>query len=155
MLHEWFDEARVLDLFAGVGTIGLEAVSRGAAEVLMVEKSAKTHRLLRENIERLGCGDRARAMLGDALGPAALHGAPRPLDLVFLDPPYSMMHDEQTRQRVLDQAARCRELMADRGYLVLRSPIELGGIEGFNGPEVHRYRKDMVVLLYEPGTATL
>ncbi len=150
MLHEWFDGARVLDLFAGVGTVGLEAVSRGASEVLMVEKSPRTYRVLRENIEMLGCGGRARALQGDALGSAVLAAAPQPTDLVFMDPPYAMMQDPAGRKRVLDQAARCRQVMADRGFLVLRSPVELGPIEGFDGPEVHRYRKDMVVLLYAP-----
>jgi 16S rRNA (guanine966-N2)-methyltransferase len=154
MLHEWFEDARVLDLFAGVGTVGLEAVSRGAASVLMVEKSRRTHRILTQNIERLGCGDRARAMLGDALGRTCLLDAPRPVDLVFIDPPYTMMQEPHVRQRVLDQASQCREIMADKGYVVLRSPVgpddaELA-IPGFDGPEPHRYRKDMWVLIYEP-----
>ncbi len=153
MLHEWFEDARVLDLFAGVGTVGLEAVSRGASSVLMVERSAATFRILKKNIEQLGCGDRAKALLGDALGQTALLRAPRPVDLVFVDPPYTLMEDARSRQRVFDQIVRCREVMADRGFLVLRSPIgpdEIGSFEGFRGPEPHRYRKDMWVLLYEP-----
>jgi 16S rRNA (guanine966-N2)-methyltransferase len=154
MLHEWFEEARVLDLFAGVGTVGLEAVSRGASSVLMVEQSRRTYRILTENIEQLGCGDRARALLGDALGRTCLLDAPRPVDLVFIDPPYTMMQAPDMRQRIFDQASQCREIMADKGFIVLRSPIgpddaELA-IPGFNGPEPHRYRKDMWVLIYEP-----
>ena len=153
MLHEWFEGARVLDLFAGVGTVGLEAVSRGAASVLMVERSAATFRILKKNIEQLGCGDRAKALLGDALGQTALLRAPRPVDLVFVDPPYILLENAGSRQRVLDQIVRCREVMADKGFLVLRSPIgpdEIGSLEGFRGPEPHRYRKDMWILLYEP-----
>ncbi|MHC5006060.1 MAG: RsmD family RNA methyltransferase [Planctomycetota bacterium] len=154
MLHEWFAEARVLDLFAGVGTVGLEAVSRGASSVLMVEQSRRTYRILQQNIEQLGCGDRARALLGDALGRTCLLDAPRPVDLVFIDPPYTMMREPEMRQRVLDQASQCREIMADKGFVVLRSPLgpddaELA-IPGFIGPEPHRYRKDMWVLIYEP-----
>ena len=154
MLHEWFEEARVLDLFAGVGTVGLEAVSRGASSVLMVEQSRRTHRILQQNIEQLGCGDRARALLGDALGRTCLLDAPRPVDLVFIDPPYTMMREPDVRQRVLDQASQCREIMADKGFVILRSPIGPEDAElvipGFNGPEPHRYRKDMWVLIYEP-----
>ena len=67
LLRGWFEDARVLDLFAGVGTVGLEAVSRGAKTVLMVEKSPRTYKRLVANIEALGCGDRAIPMLGDAL----------------------------------------------------------------------------------------
>jgi 16S rRNA (guanine(966)-N(2))-methyltransferase RsmD len=154
MLHEWFADARVLDLFAGVGTVGLEAVSRGASAVLMVERSPRTHRILKENIERLGCAGRARALLGDALGRTCLLEAPRPVDLVFVDPPYTMMQESRSRQRVLDQATQCREIMADKGFVILRSPVGPEDAElvipGFNGPEPHRYRKDMWVLLYEP-----
>jgi len=150
MLHEWFEGARVLDLFAGIGTVGLEAVSRGAAEVLMVEKASRPYKVLKQNIERLGCADRARAMHGDALGSTALAAAPRPCELVFVDPPYALMGDARSRARVLAQAARCRSIMADRGFLVLRAPQPVGPIEGFRGPEVHRYRGDMLVLLYEP-----
>ncbi|MHC4428074.1 MAG: RsmD family RNA methyltransferase [Planctomycetota bacterium] len=154
MLHEWFEGARVLDLFAGVGTIGLEAVSRGASEVLMVESNPRTYKILRENIERLGCGDRARPMLADARGATCLAAAPRPVDLVFLDPPYDLMREDHSRSGVLEQLARCREIMAASSFAVLRSPIgpeeaDLE-VEGFSGPEPHRYRRDMWVLLYTP-----
>lgn len=154
MLREWFEGARVLDLFAGVGTIGLEAVSRGAAEVLMVEKRPRTYQILRGNIETLGCGDRARALLGDALGPTAIAAAPRPCELVFIDPPYELMERAETRRAVIEQVGRCRSIMADKGFLVLRSPIGPDtadlAMPGFAGPEAHKYRKDMWVLFYEP-----
>jgi 16S rRNA (guanine966-N2)-methyltransferase len=154
MLQEWFQGARVLDLFAGVGTVGLEAVSRGAAEVLMVESDARTFRVLKSNIEALRCQDRARAMLADAAGPTCLLEAPRPLQLVFADPPYRMMVEPRQRARVLAQIARCRDLMEQRSFVVLRSPVgpQQGdlSVPGFDGPEVHRYRPDMWVLLYQP-----
>ncbi len=154
MLHECFDGARVLDLFAGVGTVGLEAISRGAASVLMVEKSPRTYHVLKKNIERLDCADRARAMLGDALAQTCLLEAPQPVDLVFLDPPYGLMREAGSRDRILKQAGRCRPIMGERGFAVLRSPFGPDdadlAIDGFKGPETHRYRKDMWVLLYEP-----
>ena len=62
MLHGWFAGARVLDLFAGVGTVGLECVSRGAAEVVMVERDRDVFRYLEHNIETLKCRDRAIAI---------------------------------------------------------------------------------------------
>ncbi|MCH7848846.1 MAG: 16S rRNA (guanine(966)-N(2))-methyltransferase RsmD [Planctomycetes bacterium] len=154
MLHEWFDGARVLDLFAGIGTVGLEAVSRGASAVLMVERDARVFGVLQRNIDTLECGDRAQAMLADALAQTCLMRAPQPVDLVFVDPPYAMMHEEASRQRILDQITRCRPIMGDKGFIVLRSPlgpsdIDLS-IEAFTGPEPHRYRKDMWTLFYEP-----
>lgn len=154
MLHGWFEGASVLDLFAGVGTIGLEAVSRGARRVVMVEQDRRIFQMLVENIEALGCADRAVALMADALGSACLHRAEPPVDLVFIDPPYALMRDDRQRERVLLQAGRCRELMADRGYIVLRSPLDPERVDhtvdGLVGPELHRYRRDMWVLLYEP-----
>lgn len=154
LLREWFEGARVLDLFAGIGTMGLEAVSRGARTVVMVERDKAIFRLLKENVERLGCGDRATAIHGDALGATALLRAPAPVDVLFVDPPYAMMRDEPQRRRVLDQIVRARECLARRSFVVLRSPIggRDGGllVPGFEGPEEHRYGREMHVLLYCP-----
>ncbi len=78
--------ARVLDLFAGTGALGLEALSRGAAEAVFVDDGRVAGRLIRENIDKLGATDRATLVRRDAarLGPCA--GAP--CGLVFCDPPY-------------------------------------------------------------------
>ena len=77
--------ARILDLFAGVGTMGLECVSRGAAEVVMVERDRMIHKFLDYNCKNLRVETRATAVLADALGPVALARAPKPVDIVFLD----------------------------------------------------------------------
>ena len=149
--------ARVLDLFAGVGTMGLECVSRGAAEVVMVERDRLIHKFLEYNCKNLQVEGRATAVLADALGPVALARAPKPIDIVFLDPPYALMEDEKTRASVLEQAARTRELFAESGFLVLRSPIRFGAeeeaIAGFHGPEVFKFAKSMFVMLYSPKPA--
>ncbi len=155
-LGEWLEAARVLDLFAGVGTVGLEAVSRGAAAVVMVEQNRRTFELLQRNIAALSCADRATAMWGDALGSACLLRAPRPLDLIFVDPPYRMMRDPLPRQRVLDQIGQCRALMGKEGFVILRSPLGPDdadlSIAQFHAPEARRYRSPMWVLFYEPGS---
>jgi 16S rRNA (guanine(966)-N(2))-methyltransferase RsmD len=78
---------RCLDLFAGSGALGFEALSRGATEVVMVEKSRTAHRALRANAERLGAGTRLRLVLGDALHFLAAPGNGI-FDVVFVDPPY-------------------------------------------------------------------
>lgn len=78
--------ARVLDLFAGTGALGLEALSRGAAEVVFIERSRRAAAALRESLLTLGAGGRGRVVTGDAR--RFLAGAPRPFDLVFLDPPF-------------------------------------------------------------------
>jgi 16S rRNA (guanine966-N2)-methyltransferase len=80
--------ARVLDLYAGSGALALEALSRGAAEALLVERDTAAVRAIRLNIETLGFGDRAVLRVGSV--PAVL-GGPGPadlFDLALLDPPY-------------------------------------------------------------------
>ena len=79
------DGARVVDLFAGTGALGLEALSRGAAALTAVESEADARGVLRANIEALGCADRATVVAADAnrLPPAATT-----CDLALLDPPY-------------------------------------------------------------------
>lgn len=78
--------ARVVDLFAGTGALGLEALSRGAAHVLFVEMGAEGRALIRENVEALGVAGSSRIFRRDAtkLGTVAAE----PFGLAFLDPPY-------------------------------------------------------------------
>jgi 16S rRNA (guanine966-N2)-methyltransferase len=90
LLHAYGDpisEARVLDLFAGTGALGIEAASRGAAFVLFVDDGAEARALLRENVATFGLGGVTRIFRRDAtkLGPA--HPL-EPFALAFLDPPY-------------------------------------------------------------------
>jgi 16S rRNA (guanine966-N2)-methyltransferase len=82
-----FTGLRVLDLFAGTGALGLEALSRGAQQAVLVDNGAEARGLIRDNIEALGLGGVAKLLRRDAtaLGPAGTMG---PVDLVFLDPPY-------------------------------------------------------------------
>jgi 16S rRNA (guanine966-N2)-methyltransferase len=86
--------ARVLDLFAGTGALGLEAVSRGAAFALFVDDGAEARALIRANVEQLGLGGVTRVFRRDAtrLGPA--HPV-EPFSLVFADPPYGRGLAEQ------------------------------------------------------------
>jgi 16S rRNA (guanine966-N2)-methyltransferase len=80
--------ARVLDLFAGTGALGIEALSRGAAFALFVDNGAEARALLRNNVESLGLGGVTKVYRRDAtnLGPA--HPLP-PFSIAFLDPPYA------------------------------------------------------------------
>ncbi len=78
--------AIVLDLFAGTGALGLEALSRGASAAVFVENGRKPGQLLAENVRLLGAGTRARHLKRDATKLASNDGPPA--TLVFLDPPY-------------------------------------------------------------------
>ena len=157
VLRGWFEGAHVLDLFAGVGTMGLEAVSRGAAKAWLVEQDREVFDLLRGNIDDLGVADRAVPVKADALGEVALATVTEPLDVVFLDPPFEMVRTPEGLDRVLAQSRRCRGRMKPRSFLVLRLPeIEGEGpiIEGFEGPEHRRYGNEQHVMLYCPSKET-
>lgn len=81
--------SRVLDLFAGSGGLGIEALSRGAQEVLFVEVDPRAASVLKENLATLGAGERATVWRQDVFSAIAkLAGGTRPFDLVLADPPY-------------------------------------------------------------------
>ena len=97
-------DARVLDLFAGSGAVGLEALSRGAEEVVFVERSRRALQTLRANIRLLGATDSCKVVTGEAMGFAG-RLKPGEFDLVFADPPY----DRGLAEELL-------RLFADRGF---------------------------------------
>lgn len=123
-------DARVLDLFAGSGALGLEALSRGAREVVLVERSPAVLRTLKENVERLGPGEgEVRIFRGDAqrFVEELEEGA---FDLALADPPYGL----GLAARLLEAFARrpfARELWVEHA-----SGEALPGLEGL---ESRRY----------------
>lgn len=122
MLGERVKGASMLDLFAGTGSIGLEAVSRGAKMAIFVERERRVAEILERNIATLGAGDRCKVVQGDALGQAVLARCPRPLDLAFLDPPYPLIREVAGWARVKAQAEALVPMLADDGFLILRTP---------------------------------
>jgi 16S rRNA (guanine966-N2)-methyltransferase len=87
-LAPFIDGSRCLDLFAGTGALGLEALSRGANEVLFVEQNACAARRIEATLRELDCFD-VDVIKGDAL--QFLAGTPRTCDIVFLDPPFGII----------------------------------------------------------------
>jgi len=123
--------ARVLDLFAGTGALGIEAISRGASYALFVDDGVEARALLRDNVETLGLGGVTRIFRRDAskLGPA--HPV-EPFDLVFLDPPYGKGLAEKALASARDggwlkpQALIVAEEAADAGFV---APTEFTELE--------------------------
>jgi 16S rRNA (guanine966-N2)-methyltransferase len=93
---------RVLDLFAGSGSVGFEAASRGAAEVVFVEKNPRLAALLRENMAGLGMDrSRGRVAVADVLGFLARKDRAE-YDVIFVDPPYGLDLLSPTLARIVD-----------------------------------------------------
>lgn len=97
-LGDRVEEARALDLFAGTGSLGLEALSRGATSVRFFEKGRAMQQVLLANLELLGLSDRGELVRGSALDPG-LWGSG--YDLAFFDPPYAIVRDGPGRAGLL------------------------------------------------------
>jgi 16S rRNA (guanine966-N2)-methyltransferase len=132
------DGARVLDLYAGSGAIGLEALSRGAAHVLLVEHDQKAVRIIRANIATLGAADAVVA--GGKVSSTLLAGNPgAPYDVVFADPPYAMGLEELTPML---EALVAGGWLADDAMVVLERPTRRGEpvwVQGLTGERSRRY----------------
>jgi 16S rRNA (guanine(966)-N(2))-methyltransferase RsmD len=105
--------ARVLDVYAGTGALGIEAISRGAAWVTFVEGNRRAQALIAENLARCGIGNLCaiiRSKAEQALSELGASPALMPFDIIFLDPPYG-----QAADRCL---ADCGQLLRDTGTVV-------------------------------------
>ncbi|WP_030246494.1 16S rRNA (guanine(966)-N(2))-methyltransferase RsmD [Streptomyces sp. NRRL S-350] len=130
--------ARMLDLFGGSGAVGLEALSRGAEHVLLVEADGQAARVIRENVRTVGLpGAEVRAAKAEKVvaGPAPQ----TPYDLVFLDPPYAVT-DAELREMLITLLAG-GWLAPDSLVTVERSTRggEFGWPEGFEPLRSRRY----------------
>lgn len=132
-------EARFADLYAGSGAVGLEALSRGAAHVLLVESDARAARVIRENIAALRAAPAARLVIGKV--PQVLAGGPDggPYDVVFADPPYSVPDQQITE--MLEGLLDGGWLAADAVVVVERSSRTgpLAWVDGITGERSRRY----------------
>ncbi|MCA8989271.1 MAG: 16S rRNA (guanine(966)-N(2))-methyltransferase RsmD [Planctomycetaceae bacterium] len=128
-------EAHVLDIFAGTGNLGFEALSRGASTCVFIEQDRKAHQLLKENTAHLGIEDRVLCWRTDALScsyrPKGVESF-FPFDVVFFDPPYplveSMTGPNNPLQKALARLASDEVTAAEIALLIVRLP-KRGSIE--------------------------
>jgi 16S rRNA (guanine966-N2)-methyltransferase len=146
LAHSYDDvcaSARVIDLFAGTGALGLEALSRGAKFTLFVDDSAEGRALVRGNVEQLGVGGETKIFRRDAtkLGPMPPQDA---FTLAFLDPPYAKSLAPRALQSLRDGG------WLKRGALCVveeTSGAVLEPVEGFTSLEKREYGDTQVVML--------
>jgi 16S rRNA (guanine966-N2)-methyltransferase len=131
--------ARVADLYAGSGAIGLEAISRGAVHALLVESDAKAARAIRDNIVALRVGPAAKLVTGKVLQVLGDPPAGGPYDVVFADPPYALGDDE---------IATLQEELVANGWLAPDAVViferstrgePLSWVDGLAGDRTRRY----------------
>jgi 16S rRNA (guanine966-N2)-methyltransferase len=131
-------DARVADLYAGSGALGLEALSRGARHCTFVERDRAAARVIDANIAALGVGARSRVLIGDGVALAPRIDA----DLVFADPPYGF--DDWPR---LLQGVRA-DLVVAEAAVVVEAP------DGWAQGRVKRYGRTWVTFLHRDGHET-
>jgi 16S rRNA (guanine966-N2)-methyltransferase len=114
--------ARVADLFCGVGSLGLEALSRGAASVTFVEKNAEVIAVLEKNIAKAGFGTQSRVVRASAfrVGAPVGPGGQR-YDLVFVDPPYATTQEVGEHSFLADLLRVLQDQVVPRGVAVVRT----------------------------------
>ncbi|MEW6516096.1 MAG: 16S rRNA (guanine(966)-N(2))-methyltransferase RsmD [candidate division FCPU426 bacterium] len=129
--------ARFLDLYAGAGTIGLEALSRGCSRAVFVEGDAHICRVLRDNVERLDPkGERAEVIQGDAVAVARRLGQrSERFHIIFLDPPY---HRSETERWTMEKSLA--GLLAPNGIAVLQHDRKWAAPEAWAGCRKYRSR---------------
>ncbi|KAB1985162.1 16S rRNA (guanine(966)-N(2))-methyltransferase RsmD [Streptomyces triticiradicis] len=129
---------RVLDLYAGSGAVGLEALSRGAGHTLLVEADARAAKVVRDNVRTLGLpGAEVRVGKAEQIVKAAPPG--EPYDLVFLDPPY-VVSDDDLREILL--TLRTEGWLAEDALVTVERSTrggEFGWPEGFEPIRARRY----------------
>jgi 16S rRNA (guanine966-N2)-methyltransferase len=135
--------ARVLDLFAGTGALGLEALSRGAGSVTFVDSGSVALALIRRNIALMRAEDRAQVIKGDATRLSENRG-PRH-DLVFLDPPYGKSMGEGALA-----ATVAGGWLAPGALVVWEENITTRPLPGFDNLDQRRYGDTIVTILKAP-----
>jgi 16S rRNA (guanine966-N2)-methyltransferase len=148
----------VLDIFAGTGSLGIEALSRGSARCVLIERDRDARRLLEQNLAALDLAGRALVLGMDALAGGWVGVVPtefRPVRVVFLDPPYALTDTPASAAGIaglMATLAAAPGLMEPGGVLVLRTRDRAtppGGVPGWEGPASHAYGS-MVLHFYHP-----
>lgn len=126
-LADEFADARVADVFAGTGTLGLEALSRGAKSVVFVEADRKAHELLIDNVSKLGVESETLCWRADVMRCSYRpKGVPDflPFDVIFFDPPYRLVPFIQPGDSLFKSLERLTrpDVSAPQSLLVFRTP---------------------------------
>lgn len=131
--------ARVLDLFAGTGALGLEALSRGATHITYVENGRVGQKLIRENLSKARRSQDAQLLSADATN---LPPAPAPCTLVFMDPPYGKSLGEKALASAQQQG-----WLAPEALIIWEESSTVFAPQGFTLEDQRKYGGTMITLL--------
>lgn len=136
------EPVRVLDIFCGTGSLGLEALSRGAGHCTFVDMDRDAVGRLERNLADLQLADRARVVKASALNPIWLAQVKAgSIGLIFLDPPYALTEDDRGRQDLARLRSELATVATRDCVLIYRTPkgVTPDATEGWDGPVSHTY----------------
>ena len=142
IVQDWVYDSQVLDLFAGSGALGIEALSRGASQAVFCDNSLDSIKILKSNIEKARVADRSQIVSGDFKRCLRDMGAKnQSFDMIFVDPPYYKGLFEE----VLDTIRACKILKKD-GIVIVEHDAKrpIGQVEGL---EVYKEKKYGITML--------
>lgn len=148
MIQFEIEGRRVLDLFAGTGQLGIEALSRGAARAVFVDERREAVALVRENLRRTRLEERAETVLSDALSYLG-RCAPGSFDLILLDPPYAAAALKMALERISEI-----DILSEGGIILCERPAgrpHPGEFPGLAAGKDHRYGKTILSLYRRNG----
>ena len=130
ILADRVDGAKVLDVFSGSGSLGIEALSRGAGECVFVERTTSCVQAIQSNLERTHLNDRARVLRADVFGVVRRLAPEDVFDLVLAAPPYRIVDELPTRQRLWQWLAELAsgDALEARGTIVLEHRRQRGAL---------------------------
>ena len=137
IIQSYVPDAVVVDVFAGTGSLGLEAASRGAKECYLVDKSPVTYPLLKKNIEDLKFEDTCTSLNMDAyMALKSLNAKGKVFDLIFIDPPY-LLNLIPEAMRIIDE----NNMLHEDGVIVSKIDITEDIYEGSKNIKLFRSKK--------------
>lgn len=142
IVQDWVYDSQVLDLFAGSGALGIEALSRGASQAVFCDNSLDSIKIIKSNIEKARVADRSQIVIGDFKRCLRDMGQKnQSFDMIFVDPPYYKGLFEE----VLDAIRACKILKKD-GIVIVEHDAKrpIGQVEGL---EVYKEKKYGITML--------
>ena len=137
----------VLDLFAGTGQLGIEALSRGAKDAVFVDNRSEAVKLIKENLRKTRFQDQSTVFTGDYA--TFLQTTKQRFDLIFLDPPYAESFLENALKRI-----SAIDIVKDGGIIICERPVEKElsqELLGFTRSKDYRYGKTIITLYRKTG----
>lgn len=136
ILEPWIRGARVLDLYAGTGALGLESLSRGAKDAVFIDAALSSCEIIKKNIALCKMAEETTLIHHDIISSFPQSLRTDPFDLIFMDPPYGKGYVETTLEK-----SDFIDLLAPKGIVIVEQSFKESLAEPINGLDIYRQKK--------------